>query len=317
VREVNLYTHRHYEADDDLFRAFEQETGIRVNVIKAGEDELIQRMESEGPQCPADLLITVDGGRLNRAKTRGLLQPLRSEALERQVPPHLRDSEGYWWGLTQRARVMVYARGRVKPEALSRYEDLALPQWKGRLMIRSSESIYNQSWMASLLHHMGPDSALAWAKALVANMARPPKGNDRDQVKALLAGEGDVAVVNTYYLGLMSRSKDELERRAVAAVGVIFPNSQDRGTHVNVSGAGMARYAPHPEEARLLLEYLTRPASQAAFSAANSEYPVNPEAPLDSVLQSWGSFRADTMRLDRLGVLNREAVMLMDQAGWK
>lgn len=314
---VNIYTHRHYDTDQQLFDLFEKQTGIKVNVVKAADDELINRMESEGPNCPADLLITVDAGRLYRAQERGLLQGKTSSTLDTQVPANLRDPQGHWYGLTRRARVIAYSKDRVKPADLSTYEALADAKWKGKVLVRSSDNLYNQSLMASILSYDGAEATLGWAKGIVANMAREPKGNDRDQVKAIAAGEGDVALVNTYYIGLLTTSKDEAERQAAAAIRIFFPNQEGRGTHVNISGAGVARFAPHPEYALQLLEFLTGKEAQSAFASANFEYPVNPAVEADSLLKSWGTFRSDTLNLSTLGKLNKDAVQIFDKAGWK
>ncbi|MCS6968668.1 MAG: Fe(3+) ABC transporter substrate-binding protein [Cytophagales bacterium] len=314
---VNVYTHRHYEADKELFAQFEKQTGIKVNVKTASADELQKLMEMEGDKCPADVLITVDAGRLVRAKEKGLLQPVHSQVLNANIPAHLRDPEGYWYALTQRARVIVYHKDKVKPSELSTYEALTSPKWKKRILVRSSDNIYNQSLLASIIAHKGEETALLWAKGIVANMARPPKGNDRDQIYAIANGEGDIALVNTYYLGQMLNSKEPTDTLAAKKIGIFFPNQQDRGTHINVSGAGVARYAPNKENAIKLLEFLTSDQAQQVFAQANQEYPVKTGVPLSSILASWGSFKADTLNIAQLGKLNATAVKIFDMAGWK
>ncbi len=314
---VNVYTHRHYEADQQLFDRFREETGIRVEVVKAGADELINRLQVEGENSPADLLFTVDAGRLYRAKELGLLQAVDSEVLEANVPAALRDPDNHWFGLTQRARIVVHSRERVDPASLSTYEALTDPQWRGRILVRSSGNIYNQSLLASIIAAHGADEARRWAEGMVANMARTPKGNDRDQVKAIAGGEGDVALVNTYYLGLLLDSEDPEERRVGEQVAVFFPNQEGRGAHVNVSGAGVTASAPHREEAVRLLEFLVSDAAQELFAAANYEYPVKPGVPWSDLLESWGRFKADPVSLSRLGELNAEAVRIFDEAGWR
>ncbi|MDX1909473.1 MAG: Fe(3+) ABC transporter substrate-binding protein [Bacteroidia bacterium] len=316
-QEVNVYTHRHYDTDDALFRNFEAKTGIRVNVIKGGEDELLNRLETEGAQSPADVLITVDAGRLYRAQEKGLLQAVSSPVLQAQVPAHLRDPEGHWYGLTQRARVIVYHKTRVAPGAVKSYDDLADPVWKGKVLVRAAENLYNQSLMAALIEHKGDSGALVWAQGVVANMARDPKGNDRDQIKAVSAGAGDLALVNTYYIGLLLNSIMPEEREAAQAVGIVFPEQESQGTHVNISGAGVARYAPHRENAVKLIEFLTAAEAQGTFASRNYEYPVNPAVPPAELLQSWGTFKADTLQLRVLGQRNRQATDIFAQAGWK
>jgi iron(III) transport system substrate-binding protein len=236
---VNVYSHRHYDTDRELFRRFTEASGIEVNVVTASADELITRLENEGAASPADVLITVDAGRLHRARERGLLQPIRSELLEGSIPAQLRDPDGQWFGLTTRARIIAYHRGRVQPESLSTYEALAEPQWRGRVLTRSSSNVYNQSLLASIIAHEGEGAAESWAQAISGNLSRAPSGGDTDQIKALAAGAGDVAIVNTYYLARLASSSNAEERRIAEQVGAFFPNQNGRGTHINVSGAGV------------------------------------------------------------------------------
>ncbi len=314
---VNVYTHRHYAADQLLFQQFEETTGIKVNVINASADELIQKMSIEGPQSPADVLITVDAGRLTRAKDQDLLQPIESDVLNRTIAPHLKDSENYWFGLTKRARIIAYSKDRVDSTDLTTYEDLANDKWKGKILIRSSENIYNQSLLASLIVHNGEEKAKKWTEAMVKNMARRPKGNDRDQIKALVGGEGDIAIVNTYYIGNMLNSDNPEEVKAAEAVGIFFPNQDGRGAHVNVSGAGVARYAPHKENAVKFIEFLISKEAQEVFANSNYEYSINPSVQPAPLLQQWGEFKADSLRLSKLGEFNKKAVLIFDEAGWK
>ena len=314
---VNVYTHRHYDADKELFAAFEKATGIKVNVKTASADELQKLMEMEGANSPADLLLTVDAGRLVRAKEKDLLQPIASEALNASIPANLRDSEGYWYALTQRARVIIYNKEKVKSTDLSTYEDLTAAKWKKRVLVRPSDNIYNQSLLASIIAHSGEEAALQWAKGIVANMARAPKGNDRDQIYAVANGEGDVAIVNTYYLGQMLNSKEAADTIAAQKIGVFFPNQNDRGTHMNVSGGGVAKYAPHKANAIKLLEFLASDEAQKVFAEANYEYPVKPGVPLSATLASWGAFKGDTLSIVTMGQLNANAVKVFDAAGWK
>lgn len=314
---VNVYSHRHYDIDRQLFARFTEETGIRVNVVTGSADELITRLQTEGASSPADLLITVDAGRLHRARERGLLQAVESSQLESQVPARYRDPEGYWYGLTTRARVLVYARGRVRPEEISTYESLAAPEWRGRVLVRSSENVYNQSLLAAMIAEVGEAAALAWAQGIARNLARSPSGGDTDQLKAVAAGAGDVAISNTYYLAKLASSEDAEERRVYEQLGVVFPNQADRGTHVNVSGAGVTRHAPNRDAAVRLLEFLTADDAQRLYAEGNQEYPVKPGIASSAILQGWGDFRGDTLPLGRLGELNGRAVMLFDRAGWR
>jgi iron(III) transport system substrate-binding protein len=314
---VNVYSHRHYDTDRQLFEQFTGETGIRVNVVTGSADELIARLQTEGASSPADVLITVDAGRLYRARERGLLQPVESAVLTANVPAHYRDPDGYWFGLTSRARVLVYAVDRVQPWELRDYETLMQPSWRGRVLVRSSENVYNQSLMASLVASSGEDAALEWARGVVANMARSPSGGDTDQVKAVAAGVADVAISNTYYVAKLATSGDAGERRIYERVGVIFPNQGGRGAHVNVSGAAVTAHAPNRWNAVRLLEFLSGDEAQRLFAEGNQEYPVKPGVPVSEALQAWGGFRADTLSLNRLGELNARAVMLLDRAGWR
>ncbi len=314
---VNVYTHRHYKADDQLFAKFTKETGIKVNIVNASADELIQRLETEGKDSKADVLITVDAGRLYRAKSKDLLQPISSKVLETNIPVNFRDREGYWFGMTYRARIIAYAKDRVNPDTLKNYEDLIKPEWNGKVLIRSSENIYNQSLLASIIDADGSEKAKEWASGMVANMARNPKGSDRDQVKAVASGEGDIAIVNTYYIGLLLNDGNDEERKAGESVGIIFPNQDNRGTHINVSGAGVTKYAPHKENAVKLIEFLSGIESQQTLANLNYEYPINPDAKKASILKTWGDFKADTINLNKLGELNSEAVTIFDKAGWK
>lgn len=316
-KEINVYTHRHYESDQALFKTFEEQSGIKVNVINASADELIQKMVLEGEQSPADVLITVDAGRLHRAKEKDLLQPISNATIDSILPSYLKDVDNHWFALTKRARVLVYAKDRVDPLELSSYENLADPKWENRIVVRSSSNIYNQSLMASIIANDGEENAKKWAAAVVNNMARSPKGNDRDQVKAVAAGEADIAIVNTYYIGKMLNSEDQTELDAAQKVAVFFPNQNGRGTHVNVSGIGVAKHAPNKKAAEQFIEYLLSEEAQQIFASSNYEYPVHPNVENAPILKSWGSFKEDNLNLSKLGELNKKAVILFDEAGWK
>jgi len=315
--EVNVYSARKEALIKPLLDRFSEQTGIEVNLVTGKADALLKRLTSEGANSPADLLITTDAGRLHRAKDAGVLQPVSSNILNSAIPASYRDPEGYWHGLSVRARVIAYVKDKVNPGQLSRYEDLADSQWKGRICIRSSGNIYNQSLVASLLEANGEEATQTWANGVVKNMARTPKGGDRDQVKAAAAGVCDLAVVNTYYLGAMINGDDENQREAAAKVAILWPNQEDRGTHVNVSGAGVTQSAKHREEAIRLLEFLVSEESQAWYASVNHEYPVREGVEWSDTLKQWGQFKADNLNLSRLGINNPEAVRLMDRAGWK
>ncbi|MDR1889202.1 MAG: Fe(3+) ABC transporter substrate-binding protein [Zoogloeaceae bacterium] len=314
---VNIYSARHYESDKALYALFQQETGIKVNELNAAAPELIERIKREGEATAADVFITVDGGILHTAKTSGVLQPVTSAKALANIPATLRDSENYWIGLTTRARVIVYALDRVQPAQLSTYEDLAHPKWKGKVVARSSTAMYDQSLLASLIMLDGEKAAGDWVRGIAANFARPPKGNDRDQAKSIVAGIGDVALMNTYYIGQMLNSRDPEEVRAARQIGVFFPNQQSTGTHVNVSGIGLARYAKNRENALRFIEFLTDVRAQEHFSAQNYEFPTNPKAKKHQLLESWGTFKTQSIDFSTLGKNNAKAIQLFLQGGWK
>jgi len=313
--EVNIYTARHYEVDDKLYQQFTEQTGIKVNVVKGKADELIERLKREGDSTPADLFITVDGGALNNAEP--YLQPMESETLAKQVPAQYKDPENLWVGLSTRARVIVYSKDRVKPEELSTYEDLATDKWKGKLLVRSSTSTYNQSLLASFIELNGEEKATEWAKGVTANLARDPEGGDRDQMKAIAAGLGDVGISNTYYVGLMHNSKDPEEVKVAEQMGVFFPNQETNGTHVNISGAGLIKSSKNKENAIQLVEYLTSKEAQETTTNENFEFPVNPEAELPELLKSWGTFKAQELDYSAMAKNSKKATEIMNQVGWK
>jgi len=316
--EVNVYSARKEALIKPLLDKFSAETGIKTNLITAKADELLTRMVNEGRNTPADLFITVDAGRLHRAKEADLLQPINNSTIEKAVPAHLRDSDQYWVGLSQRARVIFYAKDRVKPEDLSTYEDLANAKWQNRICIRSSGNIYNQSQVASMIAVNGQAETQQWADALVANFARDPKGGDRDQIMAAASGQCDLAIANTYYYGAMlANEKDPAQVEAANKMGVFWPNQSDRGAHVNVSGAGISKYSKNKENAVKLLEYLVGDEAQAWYASVNYEYPVSESAKISGLVAEWGNFKADTLNLSKLGQFNSDAVIVMDKAGWK
>lgn len=315
--EVNVYSARHYDTDQTLYDQFTQQTGIRVNLIEGKDDELLERLKTEGANSPADVLLTVDAGRLWRAQQDGLLQPVASTVLEQAIPANLREPQGHWFGLTRRARVIVYNQERVKPTELSTYEALAEPQWQGRVCIRSSSNIYNQSLLASMLESVGSAPTEQWAQGLVKNLARPPQGGDTDQIKAVAAGQCDVAIANHYYVARLATAADPQDQAIAQKVGVFFPNQNDRGTHINISGAGVAAHAPHRENAVALIEYLASPAAQKVFAEGNNEYPVVEGIETAPVLKSYGQFKADAVNVSAYGRNSPEAVKIADRVGWK
>lgn len=314
---VNVYTARNYDVDKTLFKQFSEQSGIKVNVIEGKAEELIERIKREGENSPADLFITVDGGILNLAKEAGILQPVESNVVNQQVPKNLRDKENHWIGISTRARVIVYAKDRVKPEELSTYEDLASDKWKGKVLVRSSTSLYNQSLVASFVELIGEQKAEEWAKGIVKNMARDPKGGDRDQAKAIASGLGDVAIMNTYYVGGMLHSKDAEEVKAAQQVGVFFPNQKTTGTHINISGVGLTKYSKNEKNAIKLIEFLTGKEAQETIANENFEFPVNGQAQLPELLKSWGEFKVQEIDFATLGVHNKKALEILNKAGWK
>lgn len=314
--EVNIYSYRQEVLIRPLLDRFEESTGVRVNVVFA-QTGMIQRLKAEGMNSPADVVLTVDVARLIRVDEEELLQPIRSDVLEANIPAQYRDPEGRWFGLSVRARPIMYSVERVKPEELSTYEGLADPKWKGRICIRSSSHVYNQSLLASLIAHDGAEKAEAWARDFVGNFARKPQGGDRDQIRAVAAGECDIAVANTYYLAGLIKSKDEEDREAAAKVRIFWPNQEDRGAHVNISGAGVTKAAKNKQNAIRLLEFLSGDEAQRIYAETVNEYPVKPGIAITAVVKDFGDFKADSLKLASLAEHNAEAVRIADRAGWK
>lgn len=316
-RVVNIYSARHYDTDRELWEGFTRQSGTRVRVIEANIDQLLERIRAEGANSPADILITVDIGRLARAKDAGILQPTRNAMLEARIPAHLRDPDGTWFGFTTRARVVMFDKTRGLPASLARYEDLARPEFANAVLVRSSGYIYNIGLTASVLAADGQEPTEAWARGIAANLARPPSGGDRDQIRAMAAGQGRFAIANTYYLGLLAISQRAEERELAERVGVLFPNQADRGTHMNVSGAGIVRTAPNRAAAEVFLEYMSGPAAQALFAGSNMEYPVVADAVVHPFLRGLGGFRQDPISANQLAANMPEALRLMQRAGWR
>jgi iron(III) transport system substrate-binding protein len=315
--ELNLYTARHYDADLQLYRMFEEKTGIRINRIDGRPDQLMARMQTEGSNSPADVFVAADAGALWRAQEAGLLQPVTSAALTAAIPANLRDPEGHWFGLARRARVVAYDITKVRPDEVDTYEEIVSPRFRGKLCIRSSDSVYNLSLVGALIEAWGPQKAGDWVKGVVANMARPPEGGDRDQIRAVAAGVCEITVTNTYYYIRMAHGEDAADRAVTQRVRLSFPSLGNAGTHVNVSGGGVAKHAPNRANAIRFLEFLATPEAQAIFATANNEFTaangvVNP-APVDG----FAGFQANPMSVTVYGRRQAEAQSLMTTAGWR
>lgn len=315
--EINIYSARKEALIKPMLDQFTAETGIAINLVTGKADMLLERLRAEGKNTPADILLTVDVARLVRAKNKGLFQAINSDVLEKNIPEYYRDSDRQWFGLSLRSRVIVYATDRVKKDDLSRYEDLADRQWHDRICVRSSSNVYNQSLVASMIAHNGLEKTETWGAALVENFARSPKGGDRDQIKAVAAGVCDVALVNNYYLAGMLESSNKNEVVAANKVNLFWPNQNDRGAHVNISGAGILKRAKHKKDAIKLLEYLVSDKAQQWYAHTNHEYSINANIDHSPLLKSWGEFKADHLNLGMLGQYNADAVLLMDRVGWK
>lgn len=317
--EINIYSQRHYQVDKKQYENFEKKTGIKINVIKAGADELLERLYNEGENSPADLFVTVDAGKLQKGVEKGLFQKIINKKIESNIIADLKDANSYWVPVTYRARLIVYSNERVLSSELSTYEDLANPKWKGKILVRSSSNAYNQALMASMYANIGEEATKKWSKGIVNNLARDPKGNDRDQVKAIASGQGDLAIVNSYYIGMLLSSEKESEVLAGKSISVFFPNQakEDRGTHVNISGFALTKNAPNRENAIKLLEYLTDVEAQHTYVNNSFEYPINPKVKPSKIVSSWGEFKFDKLDLNLLGSLRADAIKIFDYTGWK
>ncbi len=316
ANEVNIYSARQEALIKPLLDRFTEQTGIKVNLVAGNPAALLQRLQSEGRNTRADILLTVDAGNLNLAMENDIFQPIRSEVLEQAIPAALRDPQGHWFGLSMRARVILYARDRFDPSGIKSYADLAKPDLGNKICIRSSNNVYNQSMVAAMIAHQGVDDTEAWVRGLMDNLARPPQGGDRDQISAVAAGQCDIAVANTYYLGGMLNG-DPVQRAAAARIGLIWPDQEGHGTHINVSGAGVTRHARNRDNAIRLIEFLVSEDSQAWYANANYEFPVREGVAVGETLSAWGPFKADTINLALLGANNAAGVRLMDRAGWQ
>ncbi|MFN3514936.1 MAG: extracellular solute-binding protein [Phenylobacterium sp.] len=314
---VNVYSARHYDADKRLYEMFTQATGIRVNTVEGAAPQLIARMQSEGQASPADVFVAADAGALWRAEQAGLLQPVSSETLNAAIPANLRDPQGRWYGFQRRARVVAYDAQKVKPEEVDTYEKLASPRFRGKLCVRASDNIYNLSLMGALIEAWGPEKARTWAQGIVANMARPPEGGDRDQIRAVGAGLCEIALTNSYYYIRMASGDDAADRAVAERVKLAFPSLDGQGVHVNISGAGVTANAPNRAGAVRLLEFLSSAEAQTLVSRENGEFPASPGVVAPAPVSAYASFQAHPMPVSAYGPRQAEAQAIMTAAGWR
>jgi len=315
---LNLYTARHYATDESFYTGYTKATGIKINRIEGGEDALFERIKAEGKNSPADVFLTVDVARLWRAEQAGIFAPLQSAMLNKRIPAHYRGTDNKWFGFSARARVLGYDKNKIKDGELARYEDLASPKWKGEICVRPSSHPYNLSLISSMINHLGEDKATAWARGVTANLARPPRGGDTDQLRAVAIGECAIAISNHYYYVRLMRSQKPEDKAVVEKVGLVWPNQGDRGTHVNISGGGMLRHAPHRDAAVKFLEYLASDAAQTLFAKGNNEWPTVKDVKLaNPELESFGEFKVDSLPLANLGKTQAAAQRIADKVGWK
>ncbi|WP_324281674.1 Fe(3+) ABC transporter substrate-binding protein [Cyanobacterium aponinum UTEX 3221] len=317
AKQINLYSSRHYNTDQRLYTDFEKQTGIKVNLVEGKAEQLLERIRSEGRSSKADVFLTADAGNLWQAQQAGIFSPVSSSVLTQKIPSYFRDPNNNWFGFSKRIRVIMYNKSKVNPSQLSTYEDLANSKWRKKIAIRSSSNIYNQSLVAWLIAINGQQKTEEWCRGIVANMARPPQGGDRDQIEAVAAGIADLAVANTYYLAGYGASNDPQKKAIFNKVGVFFPNQKGRGAHANISGGGVLKNAPNRAGAVKFLEYLVSPSAQRFFAQGNNEYPVVEGIALDPVLASFGSFKSDVTSVAKYGPNLANAVKIMDRAGWK
>ena len=316
AEELNLYSARHYQTDEALYANFTKQTGIKINRIEGKEDELLERLKNEGGNSPADIFLTVDAARLAKAHELGLFTPITSKFLESRIPTHLRTED--WFAFSIRARVIVYNRSGVNPEDVQDYDSLAKPKIKAKFCSRSGSHPYNLSLMSSVIAHAGEVRAEAWARGMVANFARAPKGGDTDQIKAVAAGECGVTLSNTYYVARLMRSTQESDRKLMEKVGVIWPNQQSTGTHINVSGGGILKTAPNKKAALKFLEYLASDDAQRYFADGNNEWPAVESVKFSNpALDKLGKFKADKIPVNNLAMYQAKAQIIFDRAGFR
>ncbi len=317
AEELNVYSARHYDSDEALYDAFTEKTGIEINVLEGDSDQLIQRLKLEDEASPADVMITVDAGRLWRGEQEDIFASVESDVLNERLPDYMRHPEGKWFGFSQRVRAIFIDPTEVDADEITSYEDLADPAFEGQVCIRSSNNIYNQSLLASLIAHHGEEEAEAWAEGVVSNFARDPEGGDTDQIRGVASGECNIALANHYYYVRLVNSDDEADREVAENVEIVFPNQDGRGAHVNVGGAGVVKGAPNEENAVRFLEFLASDEAQALFATGNYEFPAVESAEIDGVIASWGDFKKDDLNVSELGENNPEAVRIFDRAGWR
>jgi iron(III) transport system substrate-binding protein len=315
---LNLYSARHYSTDEALYTNFTKATGIKINRIEAGEDALLQRIKAEGANSPADVFLTVDAGRLWIAEQDGIFAPIQSKVLDEKIPAAYRLTSGTWYGFSTRARVLAVDTTKVKAGDITTYEELADPKWKGQICARSGSHVYMLSLLASIIEHNGAAKAEEWAKGVVANLARQPKGGDTDQLKAVAAGECSIALANTYYIARLLKSDKAEDKAVMKSLRVVWPNTNGRGVHMNVSGGGVVKTAPNKENAIKFMEYLASDEAQAYFANGNNEWPVVKSATVkNEALESMGKFKEDTINMIALGKNQRTAQEIVNRVGWK
>lgn len=315
--EINLYSHRHYDTDKGIFKLFKEKTGIQVNVVQARANELVQRLQAEGANSKADVFMTADAGNLEQIRVAGLFEPIKSEVVEQLSPKEYRGKNNEWIAIAKRARIIAVSKDRVPDGDIKDYEDLTDSKWKGKILVRNSGMVYNISLLSSMIETLGRDKAKQWAQGIVNNMARSPKGADRDQIRAVYAKEGDIAISNSYYLGHLLHSKDESDRKAGESVRIIFPNQDGRGTHINVSGVGLLKTSKNKANAIKFIEFLLQEEAQSMITNSNYEYPVNPNVKPAQTLQEWGEFKVETPNFEAYYKNAKEALKIFDEVGWK
>ncbi|MGE0743436.1 MAG: extracellular solute-binding protein [Hyphomonadaceae bacterium] len=314
---VNVYSARHYDADRQLYAAFEAATGVAVRVLPANAEQLLERLRAEGEASEADLVVAADAGNLWRLKDAGLLQNVTTPALEQGVPAHLRDPDGAYWGFTKRARVIIYRNGAARPEELASYDNLADARFRGQIVARSSTNAYQLSTLAARIEQHGADNARAWAAAVRGNFARDPQGSDTDQIKAVAAGEAQATLCNHYYFFRLQQSEDPADRDVVSKVGLVFPDQAGAGTLINVSGAGVTAHAKRRDRAVQLLEYLVSDEAQTLLAPLNVEFPIRPSIPAAPGLVAMGAFKEAEVPLDAYGRHQAEAARIFEEVGWR
>jgi iron(III) transport system substrate-binding protein len=314
---VNVYSSRHYDADEALYARFTEQTGIRVNVVEGNADQLIARLRAEGEASPADVFVAADAGALWRAQDAGLLQATRSDTINSRIPSNLRAPGGEWFGFARRARIVAYDPARVRPEEVDTYEEIAAPRFRGKLCVRSSESVYNLSLVGALIEAWGPERARQWVDGVVANMARPPEGGDRDQIRAVAAGVCEIALTNSYYFIRMGNGEEAADREVAGKLRLAWPSLNGQGAHVNVSGGGVAAHAPNRDNAVRLLEFLSTPESQTLVAQMNYEYPISPDVAAPAPVDAYAGFQANPMAVSLYGPRQGEAQSMMSAAGWR